>query len=93
MPQSFVLLCIIRTTIFQSNQSIVITTVITETVYGNTPCMSDRSAPAEVVHGNVQVHTHASYSYCDEADTFRTASYMADMKQPGALASDSASWY
>mmetsp|Transcript_3550 Transcript_3550/g.10331 ORF Transcript_3550/g.10331 Transcript_3550/m.10331 type:complete len:816 (-) Transcript_3550:2377-4824(-) len=29
-----------------------------------------------------RVHTHASYSYCDEADTFRTASYMADMKQP-----------
>lgn len=32
-----------------------------------------------------QVHTHASYSYCDEMDTFKTASYLADMKQPGML--------
>lgn len=29
-----------------------------------------------------RVHTHASYSYCDELDTFKTASYLADMKQP-----------
>ena len=32
----------------------------------------------------LQVHTHASYSYCDEGDAFRTASYLANMKQPGA---------
>lgn len=32
----------------------------------------------------VQVHTHASYEYCDEGDAFRTASYLANMKQPGA---------
>lgn len=31
-----------------------------------------------------QVHTHASYEYCDEGDAFRTASYLANMKQPGA---------
>jgi hypothetical protein len=35
----------------------------------------------------LQVHTHASYAYCDEADAFRTASYLANMKQPGAAAS------
>ena len=32
-----------------------------------------------------QVHTHASYEYCDEGDAFRTASYLANMKQPGAM--------
>jgi hypothetical protein len=32
----------------------------------------------------VQVHTHASYEHCDEGDAFRTASYLANMKQPGA---------
>ncbi len=36
------------------------------------------------------MHTHASYSYCDEADTFKTASYMPDMKQPGDLPSPAA---
>jgi hypothetical protein len=32
-----------------------------------------------------QVHTHASYEYCDEGDAFRTASYLANMKQPGTV--------
>ena len=31
-----------------------------------------------------QVHTHARYELCEEADAFRTAEYMSDMKQPGA---------
>lgn len=33
-----------------------------------------------------RVHTHASYDYCDEADAFRTASYLNNMKQPGKAA-------
>lgn len=30
-----------------------------------------------------RVHTHAKYTYCDEADVFDNAEYTDNMKQPG----------